>query len=121
MISYWNKSGFKKSSTSKFGLSDFNLSVTVLIVLLNFLTNEVNCQGENTNLELKLVKKPNNFQFAGFNRLDANFKHAEGRMCLDRKTAFRKYFSKRFYFHFNVNGTSTFLHFLPLSKQIFKN
>lgn len=71
MISYWNKSGCKKSSSSKFGISDFNLSVTVLIVILNFLTNEVNCQGENfcirinAKLEFKLVKKPNNFQFAG--------------------------------------------------------
>lgn len=50
MISYWNKSAFKKYSSSKFGLSDLNLSLTLTVlifVFLNISIKEVNCQGEN--------------------------------------------------------------------------
>lgn len=50
MISYWNKIVFKKYSSSKFGLSELklNLSVTVLVVvILNISIKEVNGQGEN--------------------------------------------------------------------------
>lgn len=86
MISYWNKIVFKKYSSSKFGLSELklNLSVTVLVVvILNISIKEVNGQGENFFLfkELKGCQNLNWLKDTQTtfnlnrqrNRLDANF------------------------------------------------
>lgn len=48
MISYWNKSAFKKCSTKKFGLSDLTVLIIVILNILNNSIKEVNCQGKNT-------------------------------------------------------------------------